>query len=61
MAEPKKSVCKHIIRPSQLIKDHTGSGNDYTDTYYYCNKIKKRITRRNCIRCIMFENYTYPL
>ena len=55
-----KSICKHITRPSQLIKDHTGSGEDYTDTYYYCSKLKKRITKKTCHTCRLYEKFTYP-
>jgi hypothetical protein len=56
-----KGICKHITRPSQRIRDVTGSGNDYTDTYYYCDTLKKRITKKTCHNCKLFENYTHPI
>lgn len=57
----KKSVCKFLTRPSQLIKDRTGSGNDYTDTYYFCSnpELKKRITKKHCKDCKLYEAFKY--
>ena len=55
MTAPKKSVCKNLIRKSQLIKDHTGGGNTYTDSYYFCTKLQRRITKKHCKNCSLYE------
>lgn len=48
-------ICLYLNHISQIIKDTTGSGSNYTDSYYYCNKIKKRIQKRHCKNCIMYN------
>lgn len=60
MTAPKKQPCKFLTRPSQLIKDRTGQGNDYTDTYYYCTELKQRITKKHCKDCKLYKPFTYP-
>ena len=54
-------TCKYLTRPSQLIKDKTGEGNDYIDTYYYCTLLKKRMFKRSCGNCKNFTNLTYSI
>jgi hypothetical protein len=56
-----KKTCKYLVRPSLLIKDKTGSGEDYIDTYYYCTFLKKRIIRKHCAGCLNFENLKFPI
>ena len=56
-----KGICKFLTRPSQKIKDVTGEGNDYVDTYYYCTELKKRINRRSiCHNCAVYKPFTHP-
>lgn len=50
-------ACQHFTRVSQLIKDRTGSGESYTDTYIFCLSMKKRITKKSCKNC----NLYYPI
>jgi len=54
--EPKREgQCLYLIRVSQLIKDTTGSGQSYSDTYLECTKLKKRITKKHCRNCVMYK------
>ena len=55
MARTKVKICLHLNRVSKLIKDTTGSGNTYTDTYYQCSKLQKRITRKHCRTCVFYK------
>jgi hypothetical protein len=48
--------CLYLIHVSQLIKDVTGSGNNYTDSHYECSKTKQRLsTRHKCINCNIYK------
>jgi len=51
----KKPICVHLNHVSQLIKDTTGSGNTYTDSYFKCSKEGKRITRKHCRSCVFYK------
>jgi hypothetical protein len=52
----KREQCLHLIHVSQLIKDTTGSGNDYTDSHFECAKMKRRISsKRKCLNCNMYS------
>jgi hypothetical protein len=55
-----KGVCKFLTRPSQKIKDITGSGFDTIDTYYYCTELKRRITKKTCHNCQLYKPFTFP-
>jgi YHS domain-containing protein len=52
----KKSVCEYLSKVSQLIKDHTGENSSYTDTYYFCSQLKKRITKKHCKNCKLYKS-----
>jgi len=55
MNQPKidrpKRVCQHFHHVSQLIRSTSDPGDCYTDSYYYCAKMKHRITKKNCAAC----------
>jgi hypothetical protein len=57
--EPK--ICKYLVHPSNIVKDKTGEGNDYIDTYYFCTLLKKRIIKKHCAGCKNFEKLKYPI
>ena len=50
-----KFICIHLKRFSQIIKDVTGSKNNYIDTYYFCSEMKKRITKKTCNKCKLYK------
>jgi len=56
-----KGICKFLTRPSQKIKDITGQGQDYVDTFYYCTEMKKRITKKVCHNCKLYKPFTFPI
>lgn len=47
--------CEYFTKVSQLIKDRTGSGDNYTDTYIQCTYLKKRITKKHCRNCNFYK------
>lgn len=57
--KPKKTPCQHLVRPSRLIKDNTGCGNDYIDTFFYCTELRKRITKKHCKDCKLYKAMRY--
>jgi hypothetical protein len=49
--------CRFFKINSEEIKDRTGSGEDYTDTYNYCTELKRRISKKtSCNNCNLFKN-----
>lgn len=53
---PKKSQCVYLIHKSINVPDTTGSGFDYTDSFYYCNKLERRLhTKRFCSGCKLYN------
>jgi hypothetical protein len=48
-------LCKYLELKSELIKDRTGTGNSYSNTYKYCEARKMRIPRTGCIKCKLRE------
>lgn len=54
---PKKRLqCLYLVHVSRQIKDTTGSGENYTDTYYECGKLKRRISsKRKCLNCNFYK------
>jgi len=48
-------VCEYLAKVSQLIRDRTGGGDDYTDSYYYCGYLKTRITIKHCKNCNFYK------
>jgi len=48
-------VCTFLNKISQLIKDRTGGGDNYTDTYFYCAYLKTRITKKHCRNCNFYK------
>ena len=55
-----KGICKFLTRPSQKITDVTGEGQNYIDTYYFCTEMKKRITKKFCHNCLLYQSFTHP-
>jgi hypothetical protein len=47
----RRSACVYLIHSVQLIKDITGSGHSYSDSFYTCTKQNKRITKKHCSGC----------
>jgi hypothetical protein len=47
--------CLYLCHVSKLIRDTTGSGNTRTDSYFQCNKLKQRITKRRCVGCGLYK------
>lgn len=47
--------CDFFTRVSQLIKDRTGGGDNYTDSYIFCSYLKKRITKKHCLNCNFYK------
>jgi hypothetical protein len=54
-APKRKSQCVYLCHVSQLVKDFTGSGDSYTNNYWECNKLHKRISKRHCMNCTMYK------
>lgn len=54
---PKRTrQCLYLCRISQLIKATDGSGEQYSDSYLYCNKTKRRLnTKHRCLNCVMYN------
>lgn len=50
----KVKICEHKCTISQNVSNQYGEENGYTNTYRYCNKLKKRLTTRSCINCVFF-------
>ena len=48
-------VCEYFSKISQLIRDRTGCGDDYTDSYMYCGYLKTRITKKHCKNCNFYK------
>jgi hypothetical protein len=56
MTAPRKNpVCIHLCHISQVVKDVTGDNDPYTDSYYKCSKLQKRITRKHCRGCVFYK------
>lgn len=51
----KRKTCESFTKVCQLIKDRTGEGNNYIDSYNFCSLLKKRIDKRHCINCKFFK------
>jgi hypothetical protein len=51
----RKAMCLYLIHVAQLIKDRTGSGENYIDSHWECTKIKQRISKRHCLNCTMYK------
>ena len=49
-------ACEFFCKVSQLIKDRTGGGNDYLDSYTYCSYLKTRITKKHCKDCNFYKS-----
>lgn len=47
--------CDFFTKVSQLIKDRTGDGDNYTDTYVFCSYLKKRIGKKHCVNCNFYK------
>jgi hypothetical protein len=54
-APRKKLVCIYLCHLSQVIKDTTGSGESYIDSYYKCSKLQTRITKKHCRVCVFYK------
>jgi len=51
-----KPSCLYLTHVSQLIKNTTESfGGGYIDSYYLCQKTKKRTKKRGCVNCKMYS------
>ena len=48
-------LCKHLEIKSEVVKDRTGDGESYTNTYKYCHARLLRIPRTGCINCKLRE------
>jgi len=51
MIKVTKNPCKYKIKIVQTIIDHSPDGESYTDTYYKCLLLGRRIKKRECIKC----------
>lgn len=47
--------CEYSVTISHNVSNQYGDENGYTDTYRYCNKLKKRLVTRSCIGCVFFK------
>jgi len=55
MKKTKNNVCEYYTKVSQLIKDKTGSGEDYIDSYNFCSQLKILITKKKCHLCKLYS------
>ena len=51
----RKGQCLYLVKISKVVKDTTGTGSSYTNTYWQCNKIQNRIFKRSCANCPMYK------
>jgi hypothetical protein len=52
----RKTPCVHLVKVTHIVKDRTGSGNDYNDNYYNCSKLKRRLkSKRECKTCNLYK------
>lgn len=49
----RRPICIHLQHHSQLIRSRTGEEN-YTDSYFYCAKLQRRLRRRECRDCKLY-------
>jgi hypothetical protein len=48
------SACIYLIHVSQLIKNRSGDNASYSDSYFKCTKLDKRITKKHCTGCKLY-------
>jgi hypothetical protein len=48
-------ICQYKLIVSENVSNQYGDENGYTNTYRYCNKLKKRLVTRSCINCVFFK------
>jgi hypothetical protein len=46
-----KQPCFYKKKITHIIKDTTGSGEDYKDIYYFCTMTGHRLKKRECVKC----------
>jgi len=46
-----KHPCEYKKKITHTIVDTTGNSESYTDTYYFCTMIARRLKKRDCVRC----------
>jgi hypothetical protein len=51
----RKAQCTFLIHTSRLIRARTNDEENYTDTYYFCTYLKKRIVKKYCINCQCYK------
>jgi len=51
-----KHPCKYKIKKETVIKDRTGSGNDYTYKECFCLSTNRKIKKRECKNCKLKPN-----
>jgi hypothetical protein len=48
-------LCKYLKILSETVKDRTGDGGSYVNSYKYCEARKMRIPRTGCVNCKLRE------
>ena len=51
----KKHKCIHLLQKSELIKNLADIKESHIDTYSLCLRRDKRISKRACINCVMYQ------
>ena len=47
--------CKNLFHKSQLVTDFSEPDRVYSDSYYFCDHFKKRITKKFCSNCKFYN------
>lgn len=51
-----KRTCYHLQFISQIVKDRYSDSASYSNSYYWCDKLKKRMAKkRDCHNCVFYE------